>query len=124
MGMGVLMNLKLYSLRDLQNLQAMMDDVKNDGGDFLDIASQLEAELASRMQTMSMTLPTPATRRRPDNIATCAVCGGPAVIVPLSRADRSPAATHAIQCQNRPAKDQPWRDGMCGHTEYIVRGDR
>ena len=26
--------------------------------------------------------------------------------------------------QNRPATNQPWRDGMCGHTEYIVRGGK
>ena len=26
--------------------------------------------------------------------------------------------------QNRQATDQPWRDGMCGHTEYIVQGDK
>ena len=38
--------------------------------------------------------------------------------------DRTNTATHAIQCQNRPATDQPWRNGMCGHTEYVVRGDR
>ena len=26
--------------------------------------------------------------------------------------------------QNHQATNQPWRAGMCGHTEYIVRGDR
>ena len=124
MGMGVLMGLKLFSLRDLQNLQAMITAVKNDGGDLQDIGSQLEAELASRLQFLTAPAPSPAVRRRPDNLTSCSVCGSPAVIIPLSPADRSSIATHAVQCQNRPATDHPWRSGMCGHTEYIVRGER
>ena len=64
-------------------------------------------------------------KRRPDNIATCSLCGKPAVVVPVNIDQKTRAGesyTHAIQCQNRPATDQPWQDGMCGHTEYVVRG--
>jgi len=66
-------------------------------------------------------------KRRPDNITTCSVCGKAAVIVPVNTDRKTRISgdyTHGIQCQNRPATDQPWRDGMCGHTEYVVWRDR
>jgi hypothetical protein len=123
--MGVLMiDLSIYNIRDLQNLQPLLTDAINDGGDLKTISDTLATELSSRLQSLTVTTPAPAARRRSDNITTCPACGSPAVIVPLSRADRSPAATHAIQCQNRPRTDQPWLAGMCGHTEYLVRGER
>ena len=57
--------------------------------------------------------------------ATIAIATGISQIVDKSAAGRVYSqAAHAVQCQNRPATDQPWRDEMCGHTEYIVRGDK
>ena len=118
------MELTSYKLRDLQNLQTIIATVIADAGDIEILAAAVDDELARRINSIFISFPTPAVRRRPDNLTTCSICGSPAVIVPLSRADRSVDATHAIQCQNRPATDQPWRDGMCGHTEYAVRGDK
>ena len=122
--MGVLMKFDIYSLRDLQNLQSLLITVKQVGGNSDTLFDAVNRELDSRLQSISLTPTTPTFRRRPDNITTCSVCGKSAIVVPLSSTDRTNTATHAIQCQNRPAKDQPWLAGMCGHTEYIVRGDK
>ena len=119
-----MIDLSIYNIRDLQNLQPLLTDAINDGGDLKTISDTLATELSSRLQSLTVTTPAPAARRRSDNITTCPACGSPAVIVPLAPADRTPSATHAVQCQNRPAIDRPWRDGMCGHTEYIVRGNK
>ena len=112
-----------YSSRDLQNIQSMLQSAVDNALsiDQLDVA--VGAELVVRLGGMPLSKPSPASRRRVDNLTTCPVCGSPAVIEPLTPADRTPTATHAIQCQNRPATDRPWIDGMCGHTEYIVRGE-
>jgi hypothetical protein len=119
----VLMRFDQYSARDLQNLLAVVRTV-DPGMDMATISTMIETELSGRKRDLPISSPSPAARRRPDNLTTCPVCGSPAVIVPLYRGDWSVDATHAIQCQNRPAIDRPWRDGMCGHTEYIVRGER
>jgi len=111
--------LTALSYRDLQNMAVVLRNFATCD----DIAGAIEAELNSRHHDHPLSAISPAPRRHPDNITTCRVCGKPAVIMPLSLTDRSVFATHAIQCQNRPAKDRPWQDGMCGHTEYITKGN-
>ena len=118
------MRLNPYTTRDLQTIAAVLADAATANINLSGLSAAVATELMARSQDLAVSSPSPASRLRPDNLTTCAVCGKPAVIVPLSRVDRSVDATHAIQCQNRPATDHPWRDGMCGHTEYIVRGDK
>jgi len=117
------MDLSIYSSRDLQNMRAILGAAADAHADLATIASAVRQEMETRQTGMAVASPRPAHRRRPDNLTACQVCGSPAVIVSLAGADRTPNATHAIQCQNRPATDQPWREGMCGYTEYIVRGN-
>jgi len=116
--------LKILDSRDIQNFRSLLVSAQTAGLDLISLTKEVDIELASRSESLIVSAAKPATRHRPDNITTCSVCGKSAIVVPLSSTDRTNTATHAIQCQNRPAKDQPWRDGMCGHTEYIVRGDR
>jgi hypothetical protein len=119
--MGML-NFSAFSVAELQRFSAMLSQCERVGITDIRIVRQRTSEYIARR---TIAVPArPARRRQPDNITPCPVCGKPAVIVPLPLPDRSPIATHAIQCQNRPATDKPWRDGMCGHTEYIVRGDK
>lgn len=113
--------LAAHKISDLQNFRSML--VSNIEAGISD-ASAIIALIDQRLGSFQVSVPRPATTHRSDNLTTCTICGKPAIVVPLSIADRTQTATHAIQCQNRPAKDQPWRDGMCGHTEYIMRGDR
>lgn len=88
-------------------------------------AAAIIADMTKQISNVQAGIARPSGRRRPDNLKTCSVCGSPAVIVPLSRSDRgNDAITHAIQCQNRPGTDQPWLHGMCGHTEYVMRGPK
>ena len=89
-----------------------------------EVFAAIDRELLSRQEMAVIPKPIPANRRRPDNIAVCSVCGKPAVIMPLTGSDWTADATHAVQCQNRPAMDKPWLLQHCGHTEYIVLGDR
>lgn len=121
--MDMLMNLGAFRKSDLQNCLALLTIAEADG---ITDARFLRQRIQNHIdqQHRSTAVMAAKYRRRPDNITICKVCGKPAVIVPLARTDRTTDATHAIQCQNRPAADKPWRDGMCGHTEYIVRGVR
>jgi len=119
--------IKSLSLSSLQSLLILVDQAITTRETIESFRSALASEVDIRIGAITdgaAPVIRASRRRRPDNVVTCAVCGSSAVIVPLPPADRSATATHAIQCQNRPATDQPWRDGMCGHTEYIVRGDR
>ncbi|KGO33205.1 hypothetical protein JT06_15835 [Desulfobulbus sp. Tol-SR] len=116
--------LKTLNLRDIQNFRGLLVSAQVAGLDLVLLTKEIDIELASRSESLIVSAAKPATRHRPDNIIACAICGKPAVIVPLPIADRTKTATHAIQCQNRPATDQPWSEGMCGHTEYIVRGNK
>ena len=120
--MGMLIRLEVYSYRDLQNTRALLQEAAAAGQTIPEMIAAIDTALGRYLPAGEPRI-APAKRRRPDNLTTCKICGKPAVIVPLVPADRTLTATHAIQCQNRPAKDQPWRDGMCGHTEYIVRGE-
>jgi hypothetical protein len=113
-----------YSIRELQTIAAIVADAVAHHLDLQSLSVAITAELASRSTDLAVSTPRPADRRHPDNLTVCQVCGSPAVIVPLTKVDRTATATHAIQCQNRPATNQPWRDGMCGHTEYVVRSER
>ena len=113
-------SLDSYSLALLQNFRSLVSQLRND--EITDL-TDIENLITSKLSNYNIKV-TPDVRKLPDNITTCSVCGKSAVIVSLGRADRTKTATHAIQCQNRPATDQPWRNGMCGHTEYIVRGDK
>ena len=118
-------------MSELQNIQHLLVRLESDGITDISIARK---RIADYMATSLLKLKTAARkspgavrtapRRRPDNLTICSACGAPAVIIPLVEADRTPTATHAVQCQNRPATDQPWRNGMCGHTEYVVRGEK
>ena len=119
----MLKNIEVYNLRDLQNTRALLQEANVAGQTIPAIIAAIDTVLGRYMPPGEPRL-TPSNRRRPDNLTTCKICGQPAVIVPLANIDRTTTATHVVQCQNRPATDQPWRDGMCGHTEYIVRGDR
>jgi len=112
--------LNSFNLNQLQTVKAVLNVCLSSGVDnILSVINSIDDKLSKYSSNIS-----PANRRRPDNIIKCKLCGSPAVIVPLPPGDRTPTATHAIQCQNRPVTDQPWCDGMCGHTEYIVRGER
>jgi len=121
--MDMLINIEVYNLRDLQNTRALLQAANAAGQTIPATITVIDTAISRYIPAGELHI-TPTKRRRPDNITTCSVCGGSAVIVPLASADRNPCASHAIQCQNRPATDQPWRAGMCGHTEYIVRGDK
>lgn len=112
--------LTAFSHRDLQNFRAIQAVFATAGiTDPARMDAEIDAIMTSRAGAVSR-----SDRRHPDNVTTCSICGKSAVIVPLSAKDRSATATHAVVCNNRPAKDQPWCDGMCGHTEYIVQGER
>jgi hypothetical protein len=116
------MRLDAYSTSALQHTSAVCHAAIAAGiTDVVTLAATIAANINSRV---SIQHPRYAASSRPDNLTICQVCGKPAVIVPLSQADSSVSATHAIQCQNRPATDQPWCDGMCGHTEYVIRGSK
>jgi len=119
----MLMNSNVFSVRDLQNTKSLLQSELDSGASLLDVIAKIDVALISSGRFTEEPRISPTQQRRPDNIIKCSVCGKLAVIVPLDRGDMTTTATHAIQCQNRPATDQPWRDGMCGHTEYIVRGD-
>ena len=113
--------LTAFSVKDNQNCMAILNVFESTGvTDIRFVRQRLQSAIDSKY---AMTV-TRSGRYKSDNITTCGLCGGPAAILPLKKSDRSPTATHAIQCQNRPANDQPWQDGMCGNTEYIVQGDR
>jgi|GEM_PF-4812039 len=118
------MELSVYNNRDLQTMAGLLTLALRDGLDLQVVTAAVNAELGTRMKSLPITPPKPAKQSQPDNVTVCPVCGKPAIILALSRTDRTPTATHAIQCQNRPATDQPWSEGMCGHTEYIVRGNK
>ncbi|MFZ3045711.1 MAG: hypothetical protein WA151_07335, partial [Desulfatirhabdiaceae bacterium] len=113
-----------YSVKDMQNMRAILQSAIVAGIDIVTLESLIDAKIVSLRRVLPASQSFTASRLQPDNITTCKICGKPAIIVPIPRADLTHTATHAIQCQNRPATDQPWRDGMCGHTEYIVRGDK
>lgn len=123
MGVAMLINeLTAFDWRTIQACRMMLAQAAASGAvTIVEALAALDAGLDTALPSTPMK--TSKTKRRTDTIVTCSVCGKSAVIVPLSRHDRTGTATHAIQCQNRPAKDQPWRDGMCGHTEYIMRGE-
>jgi len=112
--------LTALSYRDLQNMAVILRTFATCDA----VAAAIEAEINSRHHDHPLSAISPAPRRHPDNITTCRVCGSQAIIVPLARQDRTAESTHAAQCQNRPATDQPWLPNHCGHTEYIVWGDR
>jgi len=118
------MNVSSYNTRDLQNFRSLLAVAIEENRDLHALAATVNTELDSRLQMMEVVTPTPASSRRPDNIAVCSICGKPAVIMPLTGSDWTADATHAVQCQNRPAMDKPWLLQHCGHTEYIVLGDR
>lgn len=118
------MSLSVFSGRDLQNVRAILHGAVETGLNVEGVFMAIDRELKSRQVTAVPPEPSPTNRHKSDNITTCSACGKVAVIVPLVGKDRSTTATHAIQCQNRPATDHPWRDGMCGYTEYIIRGER
>jgi len=116
----------VFSVRDRQNFMAMLNIAEAAAiTDIRFVRTAIQSSI-DRQRATEARGPGRYNRPRllrPDNLTTCSACGKPAVIVPLSQTDRTATSTHAIQCQNRPATDQPWRDGMCGHTEYIVRGN-
>lgn len=115
-----MLKLDSFTIAQLQNFRSMLSAVKMAGiTDIAAVDALIEQQLSGYSTVVTSTAP-----RRSDNVTACTVCGGPAVMVPLNRADRTASATHAIQCQNRPSTDHPWRDGMCGHTEYVVRSER
>lgn len=117
------MDLSTYSIRDLQTTSSLLAAAEKKGIGISVLSSSISNEISARTQPIRIADAAKSQdRKRATN--TCPLCGSPAVVVPLAKADRSPTATHALQCQNRPATDSPWRDGMCGHTEYIVRGGR
>lgn len=120
--MDMLINTEAYSLRDLQNMKALLHDAVATGQAISAIIVAIDTAIGHFMPVSDQ--PISPKHRRSDNAVTCSICGGAVVIVPLVSADCTKFATHAIQCQNRPATDQPWRDGMCGHTEYILRGNK
>jgi hypothetical protein len=119
------MRLTVFPLGALQNCLALLAEAEADG--IVDISAMRQALQQHIDSQLLSPTPRPAEKRRPDNLTACAVCGQPAVIVPLNINDGTRSAggaTHAVQCQNRPAADQPWQNSHCGHTEYIVRGDK
>jgi len=109
-----------YTLSQIQHAAGLCQIVMTNGVVSLSEAITILNTVAN--DRLSPSTVTSANKRHPDNIVPCSICGSPTVILPLSPSDCTLLATHAIQCQNRPASDKPWQDGMCGHTEYIVRG--
>ncbi|KKR35961.1 MAG: hypothetical protein UT69_C0038G0003 [Candidatus Yanofskybacteria bacterium GW2011_GWE1_40_10] len=105
------MNVSSYNTRDLQNFRSLLAVAIEENRDLHALAATVNTELDSRLQMMEVVTPTPASSK-------------PAVIMPLTGSDWTADATHAVQCQNRPAMDKPWLLQHCGHTEYIVLGDR
>ena len=111
--------LKHFRISDLQNFRSVLAQCIAKGIHDAEAIDVIIGNYLALSQQPGNVIP--AGKRRPDNVIVCAICGKSAVILPLSQQDRTKTATHAIQCQNRPATDHPWRSGMCGHTEYIVR---
>jgi hypothetical protein len=117
-----MLSLTAFSVAELQQFLAWISQCERAGVTDIRFVRQRTAEYID--QRMIASSARKSKRLRPDNITVCAVCGKPAIIIPLSLPDRTSTATHAVQCQNRPTTDRPWRNGMCGHTEYIVRGEK
>jgi len=116
------MRLKIFTLGMLQNCLALLAEADADGiTENAVLRQMLQQYIAAQQAEPTVTA---GMKRRPDNITVCSVCGRPAVIMALAAHDRTTAATHAIQCQNRPATDQLWDSTHCGHTEYILRGGK
>ena len=115
--MGMLMIFNAFSDRDLQNMLSLMNQCESVGvTDIRFVRERLQRHISAGRLSDARKI----NKFKSENIVKCKECGGPAIVVPL---DKTTAThTHAIQCQNRPATDQPWRDGMCGHTEYIFKG--
>lgn len=113
------MNFASFTGRDLQNCQMLLTMAESNGiVDVRFLRQKIQRHIDNQRRVGSVQAA--RYRRSLDNITICSVCGSPALIVPLEKGDRTTSATHAVQCQNRPAIDKPWRDGMCGHTEYIA----
>lgn len=120
-----MLKLTNFTTQDLYRHLALL--AVAEGGEVTDIrfvrqAIQREIDsrgLVQRVQKRSVRRAGRDTERR------CPECGGPAVLVPVNtgRGDQIGGGwTHALQCQNRPAKDRPWLPKHCGHTEYVRGG--
>jgi len=117
-----------YNLGTLQALAGLLLKAKREGMSIDTMIYELNDHIDKRSAAATESReasPRQPGKYRPDNMVHCSVCGLMALIVPLNinPATKVPGGyTHAVQCQNRPATDQPWQDKHCGHTEYIVRG--
>ena len=119
--MDLLNGMAAFSVKDRQHCISMLNIFEGLGiTDIRFVRQSLQRDIDAKYTATIKK----SKKYQPDNITSCSACGKSAIVVPLSSTDRTNTATHAIQCQNRPATDRPWRDGMCGHTEYIVRSDR
>jgi len=118
------MNLSIYKFSELQNFISILEQFN---AIKITDARVICATISAHISVGKNVYVQPAGKRRPDNLIKCLRCGNSAMIIPVNSGPGDKIAgefTHAIQCQNRPATDQPWLAGMCGHTEYLVRGER
>ena len=116
------MSLHAFSLRDKQNAMAILSIFEAKGViDSRFVRASIQRDIDNRFLSSAKAS---GKYRRGDR---CSICGKVAIVVEVNttEANAIPGSfTHAIQCQNRPASDQPWLPTHCGHTEYIVMGDK
>ena len=122
-----MLNFNAYKSKDLQNFLSLLNQFESEGvTDVRFMRQRIENHIQSQSWATTRAAPYQSSNRPADNYTTCAICGAPAVIMPVNTtpANQVPGgATHAIQCQNRPTKDNPWLPSHCGHTSYIIKGD-
>jgi hypothetical protein len=116
--MDLLMNISAYNLRDLQNLKSLLTAAMREKMTVERLMSFVEKTIseavAEQQKGEQKGLPTGSV---------CSECGGPAIKTPVNTTPGNQVDgpwTHAVQCQNRPAKDNPWLPKHCGHTDYLV----
>ena len=116
--------LKNYSIKDIYRTIALLTDVEGEGitdSRFLRQKLQRELDRRGRNDRLEVRKIKHGADR---SMVRCTVCGGPAVVVPVNTGQATMVGggyAVAIQCQNRPTKDNTWLPSHCGHTEY--RGD-
>ena len=118
------MDLSAYRLRDVQNIRSILNDAKSEALSIDQLIEILDVTVSVELGDVSV------TKQHRDRLSpgtVCSVCGKSTVIVLVNTNPGNRVGdqfTHAIQCQNRPGAGQKWKNGMCGHTEYIVRGNK
>jgi len=109
MCLGVLMIISVaYTDTLLQSTRALLQDARAQGKTLEEVIAAIDERFANRGKV--------------GTVALCPECGATLQKMAVNIGDGSVVEgdyTYALMCTNRPAKDRPWIDGMCGYVEYI-----